>query len=216
MNNYTKREDRTYNTVIFCQLNCRALVIAMNNSTVLEDTFITSNRLLAVIRITYYTIYLMLFLISCIGNISVFVVSHRKREILGLQLYYCCSLAAADLTFSIFSLFYFAKEVVPEWIFGEFTCKLSFYVLNTSHAASVVNLLVLTFRKFKAVVNPLHGGFLNTFQQESEKRRVDCMDSRPYTILTAVVHVLCERKQLRKNCLYLERTCAQLFSATLL
>ena len=149
-------------------------VLAMNNSTGIDysdDLFDFNRSLASLIGLSLF--YTFPFLTSCVGNISVFVVSRRQREILGLQVYYCCSLAAADLTFTSFSLFYAIKTAAGDWIFGEFICKFSFYVLNTAHSASVVNLVVLTYRRYKAVFNPLEV----TTQHSKKKARRDVISS---------------------------------------
>ena len=159
---------------IYQQENIFLKLVVMKNSTEIGESsnrFGTNRSLTEFIGL--FLIYLLPFLTSCIGNISVFVVSHRQREILGLQVYYCCSLAVADLTFTISSLFYAIKTATGDWIFDEFICKLSFYIVNTAHSASVVNLVVLTYRRYKAVVEPLEV----TTQHSKKKARRDVISS---------------------------------------
>lgn len=96
----------------------------------------------------------LLFTFSFIGNICVCVVSCRRHHILGIKTYYFTSLAIADLIFTLSTLFYVLNVVLPVNIYSDFSCKLFYYAINTSHGASVLNLLLLTYNRYCAVISP--------------------------------------------------------------
>jgi hypothetical protein len=97
----------------------------------------------------------LLFLISIIGNSWVSIVSCKRLQLLGLKSYYLISLAMADLIFTLSTLFYVLNILLPVNIFNNYTCKLFYYIINTSHGASVFNLLLLTYNRYVAVISPL-------------------------------------------------------------
>lgn len=103
---------------------------------------------------TAVTIWGLLFTFSIVGNTCVCVLSCRRRHILGIKTYYFTSLAVADLVFTLSTLFYVLNNVLPVNIYSDFSCKLFYYTINTSHGASVFNLLLLTYNRYCAVISP--------------------------------------------------------------
>lgn len=113
-------------------------------------------------------IWAVLFLISVTGNIWVFVLCCKRLQFLGIKSYYFFSLALSDLIFTLSTLFYVLNIVLPVTIFNNFMCKVFYYVINSSHGASVFNLLVLTYHRYIAVVWPLRAF---TSQSKSKVRK---------------------------------------------
>ncbi|XP_001640292.2 QRFP-like peptide receptor [Nematostella vectensis] len=97
----------------------------------------------------------VLFLVSIIGNTLVCLRFARRNQLLGMKPFYFCSLAIADLIFTIATLFYVLNTILPNRLFEHFSCKMFYYIINTSHGASVLNLLLLTYSRYMAVTRPL-------------------------------------------------------------
>lgn len=114
------------------------------------------------------SIWAILFLISIIGNTWVSILCCKRLQFLGIKSYYFFSLSLADLIFTLSTLFYVLNIVLSVTIFNNFTCKLFYYVINTSHGASVFNLLLLTYNRYVAVMWPLRAF---TSQTKSKVRK---------------------------------------------
>lgn len=109
----------------------------------------------------------LLFTFSMVGNSWVCILSYRRCQLLGIKTYYFLSLAIADLVFTLTTLFYVLNVALPDNIYSNFTCKAFYYIINTSHGASVLNLLLLTYNRYYAVIYPI-----KEFSNRSKKTQV--------------------------------------------
>ncbi|XP_031561921.1 C-C chemokine receptor type 5-like [Actinia tenebrosa] len=155
------------------------------------------NRRLLISSISIWAIF---FLISFIGNTWVSILCCKRLHFLGIKSYYFFSLALADLIFTLSTLFYVLNIVLPVSIFNNFTCKLFYYAINTSHGASVFNLLLLTYNRYVAVMSPLRAF---TSQTKSKVRKTLLMTwflaLFPYSPLFFLYNVNKEKGESRRQ-----------------
>ena len=114
----------------------------------------TSDGFPTVIVISFVVFYFLVFILSTVGNCLVLSICYRaiKRKASSLK-WFIANLAIADLTFTFLSILDMVTFVWT-WVGGQVTCKLQSFLIETCYTASIMTLVVISFERLKAVVEP--------------------------------------------------------------
>ncbi|XP_002731810.1 galanin receptor 2a-like [Saccoglossus kowalevskii] len=128
-----------------------------NGSNVTEWTKITlpdePQRLESIIMPVLFTVT---FAVGMAGNILVIVTVLIGKQRMNTTNIFICNLAVADLLLSVFCTpFFMTLFLLPDWIFGEFMCKLTNFLFQCTMFASIFTMVVMSFDRFLAVVYPI-------------------------------------------------------------
>ena len=106
------------------------------------------------IVISFVFFYFLVFMLSTVGNCLVLSICYReiKRKAFSLK-WFIANLAIADLKFSFLSILDLITFVWT-WVGGQVTCKLQSFLIEACYTASIMTLVVISFERLKAVVEP--------------------------------------------------------------
>nr|WOA03695.1 CHH family candidate receptor A34beta1 [Carcinus maenas] len=102
--------------------------------------------------------YLIVFLVSLVGNLLVMLVVCYNRHMRSSTNQYLVNLAAADLLVTLVCMWVHIVRHLshPHYILPAYVCKLDGFVQATTLLASVLTLTVISVGRFVAVMFPLH------------------------------------------------------------
>lgn len=108
------------------------------------------------IRAVKLTLYLVIFLVSSVGNSLVFLVIMRKNKMKTVTNYFILNLAIADLllTFICIPFDIPVQEMDNIWPYGSFMCKVLYPLQTMCLFASVFTLTAVSLTRYWAIVHP--------------------------------------------------------------
>ena len=114
----------------------------------------TSDGFPRAIVVSFAIFYFLVFTLSTVGNCLVLSICYRaiKRKAYSLK-WFIANLATADLTFTFLSLLD-SINFLWTWLGGQVTCKLQNFLMEACYTASMMTLVVISFERLKAVVEP--------------------------------------------------------------
>ena len=114
----------------------------------------TSDGFPTAIVVSFVVFYFLVFMLSTVGNCLVLSICCRaiKRRATSLK-WFIANLAIADLTFTFLSILDLIAFVWT-WLGGQATCKLQSFLIEACYTASIMTLVVISFERLKAVVEP--------------------------------------------------------------
>lgn len=114
----------------------------------------TSDGFPTVIVVSFVSFYFLVFMLSTVANSFVLSICYRaiKRKASSLK-WFIANLAIADLTFTFLSILDLITFVWT-WLGGQVTCKLQSFLIEACYTASIMTLVVISFERLKAVVEP--------------------------------------------------------------
>lgn len=120
-----------------------------------------------VFRAGVITLYCIIFLASIIGNTLIILTVRRNPHMHSAVNLFIANMAASDILQAIFGVPRVIIEVLhgrESWLIGGkvgiFTCKLVYFIQDTSLSVSVISLIVITVERFYAVIFPLQVSLL--------------------------------------------------------
>ncbi|XP_064486718.1 trissin receptor-like [Ornithodoros turicata] len=116
-----------------------------------EDLFRRSD-----IRISLILAYSLVFCCCFFGNLLVVIVVVMHRRMRTITNFFLTNLAIADLCVGIFCVYQnLSIYLMDEWPFGDFLCRMYFFVQALSYTASVGILTVICVERYIAIVHPM-------------------------------------------------------------
>ena len=114
----------------------------------------------ATIVVVFTAVYSLIFLSSVVGNSFVLSLCYRKlkRQACSPKLF-IVNLAVADLTFIVLTILDLI-DFVWSWVGGQVTCKLEGFLIEVCYTASVMTLVLISYERRKAVVEPFSARIL--------------------------------------------------------
>ena len=114
----------------------------------------TSDGFPRAIVVSFVIFYSLVFMLSTVGNCLVLSICYRaiKRKSCSLK-WFIANLAIADLTFTFLSILD-SITFLWAWLGGQVTCKLQSFLIEACYTASITTLVVISFERLKAVVEP--------------------------------------------------------------
>ena len=101
---------------------------------------------------TFTCVSFLIFLSSIVGNSFVLWLCYKlKRQRESSLTCYIANLAIADVAFTVLTIF----DLMWTWVGGEISCKLQSFVIEACHSTSILTLVLISFERLKAVVDPL-------------------------------------------------------------
>lgn len=102
-------------------------------------------------------LYVIIFLVSAIGNILVCIIIIRKRRMKTVTNYFILNLAFADLTLTLICIPFDipVQEMNYRWPYGSFMCKILYPLQTMSLFASVFTLTAVSLTRYWAILHPL-------------------------------------------------------------
>ena len=144
MNNMTTNESN---------LNLTVLVIGSEIGNMLRATEKLDMTNIAIMAI----VLIIIFITSIVGNVSVFVIFYKRPILVTISNRFIVNLTVCNVLETIFVMpFVFTALIKQDWIFGEFWCQTTGFVLNTIFTASTLTLVIIAVDRYCAVVTPLH------------------------------------------------------------
>lgn len=116
-----------------------------------------SNLMSSELRIITLTLYVVIFLVSAVGNSLVCVVILRRQKMKTVTNYFILNLAIADLTFTCICIPFDipVQEMNYRWPYGAFLCRLLYPLQTLTLFASVYTLTAVSLSRFWAINHPL-------------------------------------------------------------
>ena len=100
--------------------------------------------------------YAIVFIISVAGNTWVIITAYTiLKRTHSPMMWFLANLASADLLFTFLTVF----DVITfhwRWVGGNGTCKLVAFLVEATYTVSITTLVVLSYQRLKAVVDPLN------------------------------------------------------------
>lgn len=114
-----------------------------------------------VFRIITMFFYILIFVVSSLGNGFVFMVVLYRQRLQTVMNYFLVNLAAADLTFTVICIPFdlYVQESGAEWPYSRAFCKVLYPLQTMSLYASVFTLCAISFSRHRAIVYPLKKQF---------------------------------------------------------
>lgn len=121
----------------------------------------TSDGFPIAIVATFTCVYFLVFLLSIAGNSFVLCLCFKlKRPPCSLK-WFIANLAVADLAFTTLSILDLINFLWT-WIGGQFSCKAQSFVIETCYTTSIMTLVLISFERLQAVVEPFSVRFITT------------------------------------------------------
>ena len=119
----------------------------------------TSDGFPTTIVAVFSCVYSMMFLLSIVGNSFVLYLCYKlKRRPCSLR-WFIANLAVADLAFTTLSILDLISFLWT-WIGGQISCKLQSFVIEACYTTSIMTLVLISFERLKAVVEPFSARFI--------------------------------------------------------
>ncbi|XP_015771554.1 PREDICTED: neuropeptide S receptor-like [Acropora digitifera] len=103
--------------------------------------------------------YFVAYALSFIGNCFVLTICYRRRA--SSLKWFIANLAVADLTFTLLTILD-AISFLWNWIGGQVSCKIQGFFIVASWNASIMTLVVISYERVKAVVDPFNARFIDS------------------------------------------------------
>ncbi|KAH8031922.1 hypothetical protein HPB51_022120 [Rhipicephalus microplus] len=108
------------------------------------------------VKVTLVVAYSMVFCCCFFGNLLVIGVVIMNRRMRTTTNFFLTNLAVADLCVAMFcvyqNLFFY---LTPQWVLGDFLCRMYFFVHGLSYTASILILTVICAERYLAIVHPM-------------------------------------------------------------
>ena len=102
---------------------------------------------------------------ALIGNVSLFVIVYKKRNLLTVTNMFILNLAAADILVSVLSMPTTLITIIKQrWVFGLPACVVSGYITILSFIASVMSLAMIAINRYFHIVK--WNTYNNTFSRK--------------------------------------------------
>ncbi|XP_031556950.1 QRFP-like peptide receptor [Actinia tenebrosa] len=113
-------------------------------------------------RIGAVVLYVIIFILSVVGNVLVVIVVYRNKSLRNSTNYFIVNMAVSDLLVPVLIISRKVKEILTQsqaWdisgIPGEVLCKVFYFLADVSPAVSILSLICISFNRFCAVMFPL-------------------------------------------------------------
>ena len=113
----------------------------------------TSDGYPTAIVVAFSCLYSLVFLLSFAGNSFVLLLCFKLKRRPFAMKWFIANLAFADLAFNTLTILDFINFVWT-WIGGQLSCKLASFVIEACYTSSIMTLVLISFERLKAVVNP--------------------------------------------------------------
>ena len=114
----------------------------------------TSDGFSIALVVTFTCVYVLIFLSSIVGNSFVLWLCYKLKRQRESSLTCCiANFAIADVTFTVLTIFDLILFVWT-WVGGEIFCKLLSFVIEACYSTSILTLVLISFERLKAVVDP--------------------------------------------------------------
>ncbi|XP_050030738.1 trissin receptor-like [Dermacentor andersoni] len=108
------------------------------------------------VKVILVIAYSMVFCCCFFGNLLVIGVVITNRRMRTTTNFFLTNLAVADLCVAMFcvyqNLFFY---LTPQWVLGDFLCRMYFFVHGLSYTASILILTVICAERYLAIVHPM-------------------------------------------------------------
>lgn len=108
------------------------------------------------VKVTLVIAYTLVFCCCFFGNLLVICVVVLNRRMRTTTNFFLTNLALADLCVAMFcvyqNLFFY---LTPQWVLGDFLCRMYFFVHGLSYTASILILTVICAERYLAIVHPM-------------------------------------------------------------
>ncbi|KAK8765821.1 hypothetical protein V5799_031577 [Amblyomma americanum] len=108
------------------------------------------------VKVILVVAYTLVFCCCFFGNLLVICVVIMNRRMRTTTNFFLTNLAVADLCVAMFcvyqNLFFY---LTPQWVLGDFLCRMYFFVHGLSYTASILILTVICAERYLAIVHPM-------------------------------------------------------------
>ena len=112
------------------------------------------------------TVLCFICLAAIIGNVSLFVIVYKNRNIRSITNFFILNLAAADILVAVLSMPVTAVSIIEErWVFGDAACEALGFFTILSFIASVMSLSMIAINRYFYIVK------WNTYTTTFSKRK---------------------------------------------
>lgn len=127
-----------------------------SNSNDIETTQ-SSNLMSPELRVIKLTLYVVIFLVSAMGNSLVCTVILRRKKMKTVTNYFILNLAIADLTLTCICIPFDipVQEMNYQWPYGALLCRLLYPLQTLTLFASIYTLTAVSLSRFWAINHPL-------------------------------------------------------------
>ena len=117
----------------------------------------TQHEMAPDLRAVKLTLYVVIFLVSAVGNSLVCTVILRRKKMKTVTNYFILNLAIADLTFTCICIPFDipVQEMGYQWPYGALLCKVIYPLQTLSLFASIFTLTAVSLSRFWAINHPL-------------------------------------------------------------
>ena len=123
-----------------------------NSSTPVEEEGMSPTM-----RIIFYCLYAIVFTLAFMGNNFALITCYKTYKVTtSVLLCYIASLAFADLTFTLLSIFDLIAFVGKgDWFGGNPVCKIQSFLIESCYTVSILTLVAISYERLKAVSSPV-------------------------------------------------------------
>lgn len=115
------------------------------------------------VRVIKGIVYFILFWWSLVGNFLVIAIVYRNKEMRTTINYMIVNMAMSDLLFTLVTIAEDFVRIISgdtfNWVlkgdFGNFCCKVNYFIIDVSVAVSVFTMLIIASQRFRAAVFPM-------------------------------------------------------------
>ncbi|XP_052802311.1 G-protein coupled receptor 161-like [Mya arenaria] len=139
------------------------------SSSVFENVDSFSDGRLDMFNLVIMTIFLFcIFIVSFVGNISVFVIFYKRPVLLTISNRFIVNLSVCNILQTVVIMpFVFVSLISQKWWFGTFWCQASGFGINLIFTASTFTLVLIAIDRYLAVAKPLHYSMTMTNRRSS-------------------------------------------------
>lgn len=107
-------------------------------------------------NIVLVTLYVPLLVLAAVANILVIIVVVRYHYMRSVTNYFLVNLSVADLLVTLICMpAAISQAVIKLWLYGEFMCRVTFYLQGVSVGASVFTIMVMSIDRYMAIRHPM-------------------------------------------------------------
>ncbi|XP_052801696.1 G-protein coupled receptor 161-like [Mya arenaria] len=136
---------------------------------VIQNEDIFSDGRLNKSNVVIMTIFLIcIFIVSFVGNISVFMIFYKRPVLLTISNRFIVNLSVCNILQTVAVMpFVLTSLISQEWLFGFFLCQTSGFGMNLIFTASTFTLVLIALDRHLAVAKPLHYSMTMTSRRAS-------------------------------------------------
>ncbi|XP_052797969.1 G-protein coupled receptor 161-like [Mya arenaria] len=150
-------------------------VMQLNESTRnLSDSVVENEDIFSVGRLRISNVVIMaiglfcIFIMSFVGNISVFVIFYKRPVLLTISNRFIVNLSVCNILQTVAVMpFVLTSLISQEWWFGSVWCQASGFGMNLIFTASTFTLVLIAIDRYLAVAKPLHYSMTMTSKRAS-------------------------------------------------